>query len=266
MRVRLIHWNAGEARSRVAELRALGFDACWEAVEGGPGLKRFDLDQPDVFVIDLSRSPSKGRDVGVFLRSRKATRHVPLVFTGGEREQVERLRLLLPDARYTGWEEVAGAVRFATAWPLEAPAKPGTMDAYRGRPLAAKLGIKAGTEVLLLGAPEDFSLGPLPEGVREVRHSACAARVLLFVRSLKDLNRHFENAAGCADRNTGLWVLWPKKGSGVQTDLSAAAVRKYGLDAGWVDFKICAVDQTWSGLQFAKRTADPPERARRTAV
>jgi hypothetical protein len=77
--------------------------------------------------------------------------------------------------------------------------------------------------------------------------------VLFFVDSLATLQRRFGVASRTVRDGGGLWIIWPKKASGVKTDVTETAVREYGLAAGWVDYKICAVDETWSGLQFARR-------------
>jgi hypothetical protein len=129
------------------------------------------------------------------------------------------------------------------------------MAGYSGTPLPKKLGIKANTTVAMLGAPAKFEqkLEPLPEGVRIRRRAVVADRVLLFVDSAERLARAFEEAAASVREGGGLWLIWPKKTSGRKSDLGEAPIRRFGLDAGWVDYKICAVDETWSGLQFARR-------------
>jgi hypothetical protein len=133
----------------------------------------------------------------------------------------------------------------------------GTTAGYSGTPLPKKLGIKPGTRVLLLGAPEGFAtgtLGPLPEGavVRGAARSAFDVG-LLFARSQADLSRRFPAAAKAMGVPGALWIAWPKKASGVPTDLDENAVRAFGLARGLVDYKVAAIDATWSGLCFARR-------------
>ena len=133
------------------------------------------------------------------------------------------------------------------------------MVGYSGTPLVRKLGIKPGSRVLLLGAPPDFerTLGPLPDGATIVRRGrGDADRVLLFCGSLARLVRRFPASERRVAPGGGLWIAWPKRSSGRRTDLTQAAVRSHGLAAGWVDYKICAIDATWSGLLFARRRAD----------
>jgi len=133
-----------------------------------------------------------------------------------------------------------------------------TMAGYSGTPLPKKLGIKSGATVTLLGAPDDFdaTLGELPDDVR-VKRQACgtAERVLLFACSLAELRRRFAAAERLLGERGALWICWPKMASGVATEIAEPDVRAFGLAAGWVDYKICAVDATWSGLLFARRKA-----------
>ena len=133
------------------------------------------------------------------------------------------------------------------------------MAGYSGTPLPKKLGIKPGSGVALLGAPPGFAettLGALPEGatIREDSRSAFDVG-LLFARSKADLARRFPAAARAMADPGALWILWPKKASGVVTDLGENAVRDFGLAAGLVDYKVAAIDATWSGLCFARRKA-----------
>ena len=130
------------------------------------------------------------------------------------------------------------------------------MAGYSGTPLPKKLGIRAGSVVALLGAPRGFekTLGRLPEGV-VLRHDArkAAGVLLLFVTSRSDLRKRFASATRAMGEPGALWIVWPKKASGVDTDLGGNEVRAFGLEAGLVDYKIAAVDATWSGLCFARR-------------
>ncbi|MCP4662787.1 MAG: DUF3052 domain-containing protein [bacterium] len=130
------------------------------------------------------------------------------------------------------------------------------MDGYSGTPLPKKLGIRAGSVVALLGAPAGFErkLGELPEGVRLKKQARGHADViLLFARSRANLEARFPAAARALAEGGGLWIVWPKKASGVASDLTLPAVRAFGLGSGFVDYKICAVDETFSGLLFARR-------------
>lgn len=256
-RVVLIHWKPGEASEGLDRLRRAGVEPQLCKPNGVAGLREFDAAPPHAFVIDLGRVPSQGTAVAVELRRRIGTRMVPLVFAGGEPEKVEKARRLLPDAHFTPWDHIAKALGSALGRAPEAPVVPGTMAAYAGAPLPRKLGIKPGAVVALVGAPGRFErkLEPLLEGARLTARAREADRVLLFAGSLLDLARRFP-AAGGVKPGGSLWIIWPKQASGVETDLTQAAVRRFGLDAGWVDYKICAVDDTWSGLCFSRRRVE----------
>ena len=137
------------------------------------------------------------------------------------------------------------------------------MAGYSGTPLTKKLCIKGGARVALAGAPPGFAsvLGALPDGAEFVPPSRKGLDVvLLFVRSRDELVRRFETYAGRIRPDGSLWVAWPKKASGVGTDLAEPYVRRHGLDAGLVDVKVCALDETWSGLRFVYRLKDRPRR------
>ena len=128
---------------------------------------------------------------------------------------------------------------------------------YSGTPLPKKLGIKPGSVVALLGAPAGFAkhtLGPLPEGVRLRSDARARFNVgLLFAGSKVDLARRFGAARKAMGEPCAFWLVWPKRASGVPTDLDENQVREFGLMAGLVDYKVAAIDATWSGLCFARR-------------
>ncbi|MBV8084664.1 MAG: DUF3052 family protein [Chloroflexi bacterium] len=130
---------------------------------------------------------------------------------------------------------------------------------YSGTPLPQKLGIKPGHQVLLVNAPADFEseLVPFPEDVRLLTADQTDMDVILaFFSSAAELQAGFATLAGSLKQNGGLWVCWPKKASGVKSDLSDNVVRAIGLEAGLVDNKGCAVTEIWSGLRFVYRLRD----------
>ncbi|HTU98789.1 MAG TPA: DUF3052 domain-containing protein [Solirubrobacteraceae bacterium] len=111
----------------------------------------------------------------------------------------------------------------------------------------------------LIGAPHDFDavLGELPPGVTVVRRARGPLDVIVFfVQKRSELERRLPALRRALDQAGGLWVAWPKRSSGVATDLGDGAVREAGLAAGLVDNKVCAIDATWSGLRFVYRLAD----------
>jgi hypothetical protein len=128
---------------------------------------------------------------------------------------------------------------------------------YSGTPLPKKLGIKPGSVVALLGAPKGFvkrTLGPLPEGATLRSDARAAFDVgVLFAGSKAELTRRFPAVLKAMGEPCAFWLVWPKRASGVATDLDENRVREFGLLAGLVDYKVAAIDATWSGLCFARR-------------
>jgi hypothetical protein len=254
--VRLIHWNAAEAEECVQIIADLGYEVFFKVFDANE-LRDLRETPPNAVIIDLSRLPSQGRDLGINLRKFKATRHVPLLFIGGDLEKVGRIKEILPDAIYTTWDRIGGSLKQAISNPLEDPIVPGSLfEAYSGKQLPKKLGIMPDSVVALVGAPENFdnTLGELPEGVTlRKRNRGHRDLTLWFPKSQADLVDSLERMSTFAEGG-GLWIIWPKKSSGVVSDLSQTVVRKSGLDAGLVDFKICSIDKTWSGLRFTQRS------------
>src|SRR5688572_12714834 len=132
------------------------------------------------------------------------------------------------------------------------------MAGYSGTPLPRKLGIAAGHRVLLDGAPDGFVLGDLPDRV-SVRTRAGAGPydvILLFCPDLARLVRRWPAVHRLTPAAGALWVAWPKRTSGIATDLNENVIREYALANGRVDVKVCAIDDTWSGLKHVIRLAD----------
>jgi CheY-like chemotaxis protein len=246
MRVVVVSWSP-EAEERASVLRVGYFAVDVVAPRSMADLRAVRDSPPDVLVVDLDRRPSDARAIAVKLRQYAATRRVPLVVAGGAGEALERTRRLLPDAIYSAWDDGLGAVLEEARAP-EQPLVPGTMDDYAGTPLPRKLGVRADTSVLLIGAPEGFeaALGP-------VRSAQPADVVMLFVRSHADLDAAFQAAERAVAAGGSLWISWPKRASGVTSDLTQPSVRAYGLARGLVDFKVAALDEVWTGLRFARR-------------
>ncbi len=128
-------------------------------------------------------------------------------------------------------------------------------------PLVRKLGVKPGARLGLLRLPAQLApaFAELPAGVSIRRRASGPLDVILsFHRRQSELERRLPVLRAVLDPAGGLWIAWPKRASGVQTDLSEPTVRELGLAAGLVDNKICAVDGTWSGLRFVYRLRDRP--------
>ena len=216
---------------------------------------RFAPSPPDAVVIDLSRMPSHGREVAHSLRGAKATRHLPIVFVDGEPEKVKRTKLLLPDATYTTWgriktalpKAIAQAARRTRSFPITM--RVGQAD---GRPSSAS---SPASRWRCSASPKGFAdtLKPLPAKVTFTAGPTRRSTSFSASRAAeRELQAHLLALQGLADRQT-LWLVWPKKASGVKSDLDGNIVRETGLAAGWVDYKVCSIDDTWSGLAFKRR-------------
>jgi hypothetical protein len=132
---------------------------------------------------------------------------------------------------------------------------------YSGTPLVKKLGIKEEARFALLGAPDDFDavLGALPAGVEvRTRSQGTFDVILCFVTAQRELERRFPALMRVLAPDGGLWIAWPKRASGVRTDVTEDTVRAVALAHGLVDNKVCALDEVWSGLRLVYRLADRP--------
>jgi hypothetical protein len=142
------------------------------------------------------------------------------------------------------------------------PAPAAASAGYSGTPLVRKLGINPGARLGVIGAPDGFAetLGELPAGV-QVRRRLGGQRfdvIVAFFDRRDVFERRLPALAGALDPAGGLWIAWPKRASGVSTDVTENVVRGLGLAAGLVDNKVCAVDQVWSGLRLVYRLRDRP--------
>lgn len=216
----------------------------------------------DAVVIDLNRLPSHGREIGILLRGSKSTRHLPLVFLGGVEEKVARVQAELPDAAFARWEDAPHTIFAAISRPIHRPVRPvQIMERNQGAALNRKLGIKEAVPTLLWGDADFLQdlLGNSPQTVRrlQARHAGQPHLCLCVTRSAADVEAAFDAAAYCPV-GSSVWILHPKQTSRLRTDYNQNDVRIIGLVRGWVDFKVCAVDADWSGLQFTRRKPGQP--------
>ena len=135
------------------------------------------------------------------------------------------------------------------------------MSGYSGTPLPKKLGIKAEHQLAFLSAPSTFrrTLGPLPPGVQiatSLRGKRLFDVIVLFVDRSSALEAKFGKAAARLVQNGGLWIAWPKRSSGVATDVTESVARETALANKLVDNKVCAIDEVWSGLRCVIRLRD----------
>jgi CheY-like chemotaxis protein len=237
-RVRVIHWRAGEAAALIEACRGAGFEVEYLERDGGAICRAIRANPPDVVVIDLTRLPSHGKEVAVWLRGAKSTRDIPIVFVGGDPLKVAK---------------VAAAIK-RPARRASAVSPPGTMERAREKSAAQKLGIAAGSAVACIEPPRDFPelLGELPDSV-DFREDDDAPITLWFVHDREGLLENLRRMRTMAPR-TRLWLLW-RKGASVSSsaEVTQNSVREMAREVGLVDYKICSVDQRWSDMLFTRK-------------
>jgi hypothetical protein len=140
------------------------------------------------------------------------------------------------------------------------------MSGYSGTPLAKKLGIRAGARLFLHAAPANYPqlVAPLPPGVKTVRRIDARTDIMhLFATARGTLGNSLQQARRAMRADAAIWVSWPKRAARVDTDITEDVVRELALPLGLVDIKVCAVDETWSGLKLVLRKSErPAHRAR----
>jgi hypothetical protein len=269
-----VHWNEEEGIDTVRRLREAGHAVEFHWDSGAEAWRLLKESPPDVLVISLARLPSHGRRIAEVVHETKRLCELPVVFVDGEPDKVAATRTKFPAAKFCTAAKLAsvlnrvrpfvapdaGAVRRASTAATTKSRRGAVATAgYSGTALSQKLGIKPSCRLAILNAPDGFAqtLGELPTDVRvETKPGGVSDVIVLFARNRDQLNREFPKTARRLVSNGGLWVAWPKKASGVATDLTEDVVRAIGLAAGLVDNKVCAVDETWSGLRFVVRVKD----------
>ena len=253
-RVRLFHWRADEAKPLIAGLRAGGFTVEYtgDTASGWRTLRNPPL--PVAVVIDLSRLPSHGRHIAAEMRASKSLRHIPIVFVDGDPEKVERIRKDLPDAVYTSRARLASALKRVK--PLSDPVAAPRMMNRTDRSTAEKLGIKAGARVAVIDPPPDYvrALGKLPKDASlEEEPDETLPMTLWFVR---DPDVYLSGLAAMRKRSVTSrhWIIYPKQQSGrAASGLTQNLIRESALAVGLVDYKICSVNEVWTGLLFTRK-------------
>src|SRR5215470_11985672 len=257
--VRLICWNEELAQQHAKEIAKPGYRVEASSLRGSSAFISHIRDlNPAIVVIDLDRMPSYGREVAIVLRGSKTTRHVPIVFAGGVDEKVARLRAELPDAVFTSWEKIAGALKKAVS---SAPIEPMQLTPYMQRlqnsALTRKLGIAANIKVALIGGTEDGmeeTIGELPEGASLSSRIGPGIQLVLYVvHALRQLDAALDHAQARLPEGASFWIIHPKGPAKLHADFNQNDVRELALPRGFVDYKVCSVDEQWSGLKFARR-------------
>jgi hypothetical protein len=141
------------------------------------------------------------------------------------------------------------------------------MAGYSGTPLPKKLGIKPNHRLALVAAPKGFArtLGSLPDGVHLCTSGTFDVAVAFYERA-RDLERDLAKLKARMDPAAGLWIAWPKKASGVESDITEDVVRRFALAVKLVDNKVCAIDDIWSGLRIVVRVSDRPASAKKNTA
>lgn len=245
------------AAERARGLKKAGLDVDASPFDPAGMITRLRENPPAVMVVDLDRLPSHGRAVAVMLRTSKSMGHIPIVFAGGAEEKVARARADMPDAIFTEWAKAAAVVKKAIKKPPAVFVKPAPyMQQFAGSRLAKKLDLKPQVKAALIGAEDGFVelLGDLPEGVEfQTRITAHTKLVLWFVRASHEIAAAFELACARMPEGCSIWIIYPKKAGRYRVDFNQNDIRLTGLEAGVVDYKICAVDADWSGMKFTRR-------------
>ena len=253
-RVRLFHWKSSEAGGLLKTLRAGGHRVDYDENITTGVLRGIRTSPPDAFVVDLSRMPSHGRGIAIYLRRSPATRRIPVVFVDGDPGKVEAIRKQLPDAMYVSAARIRSALRQAIANPPEAPIVP-VIPPHAPRPAAQKLGIREGSAVALIDPPRDYAsvIGKVPAGVTFEEDGAAPCPVTLWFvddpEVFLDALPRFRSLAA----RTKFWILWRKQAARKGSRITAPFLRECAIAVGLVDYKICAVNETWSGMAFGLR-------------
>lgn len=208
---------------------------------------------PLALVIDLDTKPAYGREIAIYLRNTRSVRNLPLVFAGGIEEKVDRVRAEIPDAMYCSWDEVKAGVEGAIASHPLRPVRPRARGeaVLRGSALALKFGIKAETEVAILG--DVIGLGRRLEMEYEEQVRSQTGIALAVVRTARDLDATFEALAAQLPLAAAMWVIHPKQSGRLRSDFTQKDVLARGLRFGFTGFKMCAVDADWSGLRLVRK-------------
>ncbi len=256
IRIRLFHWNAIEAVQKASMLESMGYVVDYEPL-APQALKKLRNNPPAIVIIDMSRRPSQGRDIAINIRHTKTTRNVPIVFVDGDQQKVNQVKTYVPDAIYTDYAQIQEALKEASAHPPKVTVIPKSIfEPYRQASLTKKLGIKSNTTLVLIDPPEDFAktLGELPPNVLVQKQlSDQSDLIILFVRTQQDLQNRLVEIVNKFQPDEKVWIAWQKKSFRTATDATQTTVREVGLAQGLVDYKICRIDETWTGLLFTRR-------------
>jgi hypothetical protein len=249
--VRLFHVKAEEAEALVTLMTDAGYNVFYPGARDPSPYAKIKALDPAAVVIDLSRNPTHARYVGTEIRRHKGLRHIPIVFVDGDQERVRMAKALLPDAVYTKRDRLKEALDLLE--PVSDPVVPsGTI--LSDRPTAEKLGIKANARVALIRPPVDYVrvIGALPEGATlEEDPKEVLPLTLWFVSDVDEFLESLRAMRKLAGKSR-LWVVYPKQtATRKKTELTQNVIREAARSVGLIDYKICSVDDTWTGFALA---------------
>jgi len=255
--IHLIHWQKKESETYASIIRDLGHEIDSSLPENAQFFKSLRDSMPDLMVIDLSRLPSQGRDLVINMRSQKSLQLIPVIFVEGDPEKVARIQKLIPDAFYTNWAGIADTIGQALKTPPASQKQKSAFAAYSNTPLLKKLTIQSKMQICLIHAPEDFLplLDPLPENIHFHDELGKDSQLIIwFASSKNELDALLPDIVKkCMQSDARVWICWKKIGKSVNSGITQNLVRDKGLASGLVDYKICSIDATWSGLLFRWR-------------
>lgn len=253
-----LHWHAGEAAAHVRPLKAAGHRV--RTLASVDAAADFITSSPDALVISLDRLPSHGQAVAAVFWEAKKRHQTPIVFVGGATDKVRAAQAKFKTAIFCHRNQLTDVVGQISSGSLTIPVvatvrRPSTSD-YSGKPLPQKLGLTEGQRVAFLHAPEDWDsiIGPMPANVlRYAKPVKDLDMVVLFVTEALVLAKEFPKLTERMAAKGMIWVAWPKKSAKVNTDVDENTIREVGLKKNWVDVKVCAISEIWSGLKFLRR-------------
>ncbi|HEV2202591.1 MAG TPA: hypothetical protein VGR73_22460 [Bryobacteraceae bacterium] len=252
--VRLFHWRAGEAQALIDALRDAGYRVLHNPETQSPSVREIQEAATFAIVIDLSRLPSHGRYVGAWVRGSKGTRHIPLIFAGGEAEKVAAIKKEIPDAIYTSHARLPAVLKRVK--PVEDPVVPRQMmQTDPQRTTAQKLGIREGMKIGLIDPPGDYTrvIGEIPEGVVLEENAVqdeprdFLPMTLWFVHDPGEFEAALSARRSLASKGR-LWIVWRK---GRRDGLNGNFVRK--PHSGWVWWITKFVRSTTRGAECCLR-------------
>ena len=251
----LVHADEAAGAACAKELAGLGYRAEWRRWSS-PEIARAKLDPPAAVLIDLSRTPSVGRDVAIAMRTHRALLAVPFLLVDGAPEVVANLKKFLPDAVLSDRRRIKTGLAGVLKRQPHGARLLSVFAAYEGASLAKKLGIKTGSIVAVRDAPRGLKtrLGEMPAGARLIAHGKAPRDLTMWFVHSNDVLIGEMSAMKQHASSGALWILWNKNASSdAKIRVTQLTVRKAGLEAGLVDFKIVRVDDDWAGLRFTVR-------------